>query len=46
MFAYLAYQKQHALVVSESPKLSYNEGIAFVKHILIKNLLSRIGGSV
>ena len=46
MFAYIAYQNQHALLVSQPPKPWYNEGIAFVKHILIKNPLRRIGGSV
>ena len=46
MFAYIAYQNQHALLVSESQKPWYNEGIAFVKHFLILNFLRRIGGSV
>ena len=44
MFAYLAYQIQHALVVPfvgviNYPNTGYNGGMPFVKYILTKTVL-------
>jgi len=49
MFAYLAYQIQHALVVPllffiTYPKPWYNKGISFVKYILTKTALIKLVG--
>ena len=49
MFAYLAYQIRHALVVPfvcviNYPKTGYNEGFPFVKYILTKTVLRQYMG--